>query len=73
MSKENSIDIFDSVVSEKIVEISSEILEAGIDQLIENDFLKDIPILGSGIKAYDLAKKVTEHFLSKKYYDFFFI
>jgi hypothetical protein len=72
MSKGHSIDIFDSVVSEKIMEISSEILEAGIDQLIENDFLKDIPILGSGFKAYGLARKITEHFFAKKVLRFLF-
>ncbi|WP_301929417.1 DUF2013 domain-containing protein [Ferruginibacter sp.] len=72
MENNQPIDILDSVVSETLTEISTEILEAGIDQLIENELLKDIPILGIGYKTYNLAKKITEHFLIKKILKFLF-
>ncbi len=72
MSIHYKIDIFDSVISENLTEISTDFLEAGLDQLIENDFLKDIPIIGTAFKSYSLAKNITENFFAKKLLRFLF-
>jgi hypothetical protein len=72
MENSQSLNIFDSVVSERLIEINSEILEAGIDQVIDNEFLKDIPILGIAFKTYSLAKKISENFFVKKILRFLF-
>lgn len=67
-----TFNIFDSVVSNNLTEITADVLEAGIDQLIDNDFLKDIPILGIGIKAYSITRKISESFFAKKIMRFLF-
>jgi hypothetical protein len=48
------------------------VLDAGIDQLIDYEFLKDIPILGIAYKTFTLANKITEHFFIKKILLFLF-
>lgn len=70
--KNIEISFFDSITSDKIVEISSDITEAGIDQFLGDGLLKDIPILGIAIKGYELAKKVSEMFFFKKILKFLF-
>lgn len=61
-----------SISSDKVSEIAADIAEAGIDQFIDNDFLKDIPILGIGIKGYELARRISESFYRKKIIKFLF-
>lgn len=68
----SSLNIFDSIVSNQLTEISSDILEAEIDQLISNEFLKDIPIIGLGIKSFRLAQSISESFFMKKILRFLF-
>jgi hypothetical protein len=72
MDNFQSIDIFDSVISDTITEISIDILEAEIDQLINDEFLKEIPILGTAYKTYSLANKISERFFIKKILKFLF-
>lgn len=62
----NQIDIFKSVKSEAITELSPELLETALDLLTESDVLKDIPVFGIGFKTYSLYQNITESFFTKK-------
>ena len=70
--KKNEIDIFKSVKSSAINELTPELLETGLDFLIESEALKDIPIFGIGFKSYSIYKKITESFFTKKLLKFLF-
>lgn len=59
-------DFFNSVTSEKIAEITADITEAGFDQFLTDGLLKDIPILGTALKGFGLAKKIAEMVFFKK-------
>ncbi|MES2805182.1 MAG: hypothetical protein V4652_06410 [Bacteroidota bacterium] len=62
----DKIDIFESIKSDAINELSPEILEAGLDYLTDSEVLKDIPIFGIAFKSYNLYQRVTETFFIKK-------
>ncbi|MDO1514587.1 hypothetical protein Q2T41_18185 [Maribacter confluentis] len=64
--EKNQIDIFKSVKSEALTELTPELLESGLDLITESDVLKDIPVFGIGFKGYSLYKKITESFFTKK-------
>ncbi|MCK0157115.1 hypothetical protein MWU65_08000 [Cellulophaga sp. F20128] len=64
--EKNQIDIFKSVKSEALTELTPELLETGLDLITESDLLKDIPVFGIGFKGYSLYKKITESFFTKK-------
>ncbi|MBU2947953.1 hypothetical protein [Zobellia uliginosa] len=68
----NKIDIFQSVKSTAINELTPELLETGFDLLTESEILKDIPVFGIGFKGFSLYKKVTESFFTKKLLNFLF-
>lgn len=70
--KKYEIDIFKSVKSSAINELTPELLETGLDLLIESDALKDIPVFGIGFKGYSIYKKITESFFTKKLLKFLF-
>ncbi|MDP3311969.1 hypothetical protein [Lutibacter sp.] len=70
--KKNQIDIFKSVKSKALNELTPEILETGFDLLIESEVLKDIPIFGIGFKSFSLYNKITESFFTKKLLRFLF-
>lgn len=71
-NKINQVDIFQSVKSDAINELTPEILETGLGLLIESDVLKDIPVFGIAFKGYSLYKKLTETFFTKKLLNFLF-
>ena len=64
--EENRLDIFESVKSNAITELTPELLETGFDLITDSEVLKDIPIFGIGFKSYSLYRKVTESFFVKK-------
>lgn len=68
----DKIDIFESVKSDAIKELSPEILDAGLDYLTDSEILKDIPIFGLAFKSYNLYQKVSESFFMKKLLRFLF-
>jgi len=70
--KINQLDIFQSIKSEAINELTPEILEAGFDFLIKSEVLKDIPVIGIGFKGYSLYRKITESFFTRKLLRFLF-
>ncbi|SHM61169.1 hypothetical protein [Flavobacterium xinjiangense] len=68
----DKIDIFESIKSDAINELSPEILETGLDYLTDSEVLKDIPIFGIAFKSYNLYQRVTETFFIKKLLKFLF-
>jgi hypothetical protein len=68
----NNLDIFDSVKSEAIKDLSSEILETSLDLMTDSEVLKEIPIFGIGFKTYSLYQNLTESFFTKKLLKFLF-
>ncbi|NCT19427.1 MAG: hypothetical protein COS42_01580 [Flavobacteriales bacterium CG03_land_8_20_14_0_80_35_15] len=70
--KKNQIDVFKSVKSEALNELTPEILETGFDLLIESEVLKEIPVFGIGFKSFSLYNKITESFFTKKLLRFLF-
>jgi hypothetical protein len=68
----DKIDIFESVKSDAIKELTPEILEIGLDYLTNSEVLKDIPIFGIAFKSYNFYQKVTESFFIKKLLKFLF-
>lgn len=68
----DKIDIFESVKSDAIKELSPEILETSIDYLTDSEVLKEIPIVGIAFKSIYLYQKVTESFFIKKLLKFLF-
>lgn len=68
----DKIDIFESVKSEAINELSPEILETGFDLITDSEVLKEIPIFGIAFKGFSIYQKVTESFFTKKLLYFLF-
>lgn len=52
--------------------ISSEILELGIDSLLKDGILKDIPIVSSIISVYNFGVSIRERFFIKKVIKFLY-
>ena len=68
----DKIDIFDSVKSEAINELTPEILETGFDLITDSEVLKEIPILELLLKVIVYIKKLPSHFLLKNCFIFYF-
>lgn len=68
----DNIDIFRSVKSEAINELTPAILDSSLDLIVNSEILKDIPIFGTGFKIYSLYNKITEAFFAKKLLKFLF-
>jgi len=69
--KEPSVNILDSV-SGNLADLSAEALEVGVDQFIDNELLKEIPIFGGAVKIYNLSQRISEGFFMKKIARFLF-
>ena len=54
----NQIDIFKSVKSEAITELTSDILETGLNLITNSGLLKEIPVFGIGFKSYNLYQEI---------------
>ena len=63
---ENKLDLFESVKSEALTEITPEILETSLDAILDNEVLKDIPMVGLVFKSFGLYQKISEAFFLKK-------
>ena len=62
----DKINIFQSVKSKAVNDLSPELLEIGLDSLTNSEVLKDIPVFGIAFKGYSLYQNVTEAFFTKK-------
>ena len=71
---DNSLDksLMDSVSSEDLVSIGETVTEPLLDSLLDNETLKDIPIIGTIAKLYSVGKDVRNYFYTRKIYDFLF-
>lgn len=52
--------------SEDVQDAAAELAEAGIDQLLEDGFLRDVPVLGSVLGTIRAAGRVRDFLLAKK-------
>lgn len=64
------ISMFDSVASDKLKDLSADLLEVGLDSVLENGFLKDIPLFGALLKLHGAAVSIKERLFFKKIYTF---
>ena len=68
----NKLNIFSSVKSQAINDLSPDLLDTALDQITDSEILKDIPIFGLGFKSYSLYQKITEGFFVKKLLKFLY-
>ncbi len=59
MNDPNKANISESIKSD-LTGISTEVAEAAFDQLLDDGFLKDIPVIGSVFKVFGIAKKILD-------------
>ena len=65
MNKNLSLALKDSINTE-VGSIATNIAEVGLDSIIEDDMLKEIPILSTAVSLYKLGSSIRErHYLSK--------
>lgn len=69
---EEKLDIFNSVKSKAVNDITPDILETGLDTILNNETLKDIPIVGLAFKSFSLYQNISEAFFIKKLLTFLF-
>ncbi len=66
-SKDGQIQSLEEVVIHPdTIDISKDIVEAGIDSFISDDILKEIPVVKSFLGVYGIVNKVDEYFFAKK-------
>jgi hypothetical protein len=68
----DKIDIFQSVKSGAINELSPDVLDIGLDLLTKSEVLNDIPVFGIAFKGFSLYQNVTEAFFIKKLLKFLY-
>ena len=66
------LDIFDSVKSEIIKDLTPELLETTFDLITKSEVIKEIPIFGIGFKTYSIYQNITESFFVKKILKFLY-
>lgn len=59
-------EIFSTVTSKEVAEIVIDFGEMGVDALLDDGLLKDIPILGTVLKSKDVIANVRDRILMKK-------
>ncbi|WP_343319346.1 hypothetical protein [Sphingobacterium multivorum] len=58
--------LLDIIKDENLKGLITDILELELDNVIDNESIKDIPIIGSVFKLYGVSKKIGDYFLLKK-------
>ncbi|MCS4226423.1 hypothetical protein [Sphingobacterium sp. BIGb0165] len=58
--------LLDIIKDENLKGLITDILELELDNVIDNESIKDIPIIGSVFKLYGVSKKISDYFLLKK-------
>ncbi|WP_118976423.1 hypothetical protein [Taibaiella koreensis] len=61
-----NIDLIESLGSKELTDLSKDILEVGLDSVLKDGLLKEIPIIGSVINVFNLSKKIKESFEASK-------
>ena len=74
MEKESNlnIELLDSISSKESVDLAGDIAEIGIDSLLDEGLLKDIPFFGTAIKAFSIISSVRDRLFLKKVSKFLF-
>lgn len=67
-----SLNIFTAVKSEEIKDITKDLTEIAIDQLLQDGLLKDIPIVSTAYNIYNLSLNISNSFFTKKILKFLF-
>lgn len=62
----NQMELAKKILLAESIELGADILEVGLDQILEEGVLKDIPILGGLIKVGNTIKTVHDAFFTKK-------
>jgi len=70
MNEEISVDLVNSIASEKIILAGSGTGELILDSLLENGTLKDIPVINSAFNLYKAGVEIRRNFLIKKIVNF---
>lgn len=58
------------MTSKKIIEVVLESSEVALDQLIENQFLKDFPVVGTALKLINATKSIRDRIFAAKIFRF---
>lgn len=66
------MNILNAVKSKEITDITKDLTEVAIDQMLENGILKDLPIVGTLYNIYSLSQNVSNAFFTKKILKFLF-
>lgn len=65
MNNELAVALSDSL-GENILDITSDLLEVGLDSIMEDGLLKDVPILSTAISFFKIGKSINERYNIKK-------
>ncbi len=68
--KELSLSLTNSIDKNTIAELTADFSEVALDAALESGVLKDIPIFGSLVKAFDVKRSITDYLYTKKLYVF---
>lgn len=49
------------------LELISNVAEVGLDEILQNEFLKDIPVISSAVSIYKIGNNIHNAHLLKKY------
>jgi len=60
------MNILNAVKSKEITEITKDLTEIAIDQMLQDGILKDIPFIGTIYNVYNLSQNVSNAFFTKK-------
>jgi len=71
MTDTNPSNITEAIKSD-LTSISSDIAEAGFDQLLSDGFLKELPVIGSGFKMLGIARKILDAIFLKNIFKFLY-
>ncbi len=70
--EEIEITLVDSITSEHLYELSSDLGEPLLDAILKEGVLKEIPVFGTIYKLSNIALAIKQHFFIKKVYKFLF-
>lgn len=74
MNKESNLnsELIQSISSREAVDIAGDIAELGLDSLLDEGLLKDIPFFGTAVKVFSIVGSVRERIFLKKVSKFLF-
>ena len=58
--KQELVEAFPNSISEDVLECTNSLLEIGIDSIMEDGFLKDVPLLSTAMSLYKIGHNISE-------------